>query len=501
MPGYRQYNDIREPAQGRLLSDVMGSRVISREMETSSSRKLEIVSRLLEVGRTDTVYRDLHLQRALSYFAPLFSDQEYLLLKAEKAEIDRLLRQSRSALERGDWLRVAQLSEGIRGRKGALDKKRTLLSLGSEIYEPPDILLDPFSPGLQGFSLAPGQTPEDMRERLIESLALLEKEDAGWKDFYAGRRDHFRSLPSPSIESRQSPEEVDPSRIQREALQALEKGNIDQVEELAKKMLGRDVSHDVGASSSGSANAAKRDLSVPFPPESLPRARSLGFAPMQLAPAVDVGEYFSHVAWNPTFQDHPSGEEEWTHLHGFPEQDNVSPDVTRRLKDVVYLLMHCPFVNSSGVRYLPLLEAEEVLVEEFPEGRGDLPKSKLLSTLGLPRRNGLSRLEIELALLRRGPQTVKDGIGLDPRKFRLVCIPPDVYSRLGAERGWGRQEQWTHFDGYQVLKGGKIRALVGGDVRFGGIFDLCSINRVDEREGVIARFAVVRRERLGYMKK
>jgi hypothetical protein len=52
-----------------------------------------------------------------------------------------------------------------------------------------------------------------------------------------------------------------------------------------------------------------------------------------------------------------------------------------------------------------------------------------------------------------------------------------------------------------VLKGGKIRALVGGDVRFGGIFDLCSINRVDEREGVIARFAVVRRERLGYMAK
>lgn len=222
---------------------------------------------------------------------------------------------------------------------------------------------------------------------------------------------------------------------------------------------------------------------------------------MQLAPAVEVGEYFGHVAWNPTFQDHPSGEEEWTHLHGFPEKDNVSPDVTRRLKDVVYLLMHCPFVNSSGVRYLPLLEAEEVLVEEFPEGRGDLPKSKLLSTLGLHRRNGLSRLEIELALLRRGPQTVKDGIGLDPREFRLVCIPPDVYSRLGAERGWGRQEQWTHFDGYQVLKGGKIRALVGGDVRFGGIFDLCSINRVDEREGVIARFAVVRRERLGYMKK
>src|SRR3989304_4476457 len=66
---------VPDSAQGRFLPDVMGSSVISREMETSPSRKLEILSRLLEVGRADTVYRDLHLQRALSYFAPLFSDQ------------------------------------------------------------------------------------------------------------------------------------------------------------------------------------------------------------------------------------------------------------------------------------------------------------------------------------------------------------------------------------------------------------------------------------------
>ena len=501
MPGYRQYNDIREPAQGRFLPDVMGSRVISGNMETFASAKIEIVSRLLEVGRADTVYRDLYLQRAFDYFSPLFPDEEYLRLKSENAEIDHLLRQNRSAVESGDWLRVAQLSDRIRVRKEAVDEKRTLLSLGSGIYDPSDVVLDPFSPGLQGFLLASGQTPEEVRGRLIESLALLEKEDEGWKDFYAGRRDHFRNLPSLSVESRQSPGEVDPSRIRREALQALEKGNIGQVEELAKKMLGRDAPHPVRPSSSVSAHAARRDLSVPFPPESLPKAGSLGLASMTLAPAVEVGEYFGHVAWQPDFRDQPSGDEEWIHLHGFPERSNVPPDVTRRLKDVVYLLMHCPFVNSTGVRYLPLLEAEEVLVEEFPEGREAGPESKLLSALGLPRRNGLSRMEIELALLRRGPQTVKDGIGLDPGEFRLVCIPPDVYSRLGAERGWGRQEQWTHFDGYQVLTGGRIRALVGGDVRFGGVFDLCSISRVDRREGVVARFAVVRRERLGYITK
>ena len=370
MPGYRQYNDIREPAQERLLPDVMGSSVISGIMETFTSAKMEIVSRLLEAGRADPVYRDLYLQRAFDYFAPLFSDEEYLRLKSENAEIDHMLRQNRSAVESGDWLRVAQLSDRIRARKEAVDEKRTLLSLGSRIYDPPDVVLDPFSPVLQGFLLASGKTPEEVRGRLIESLALLEKEDEEWKDFYAGRRDHFRNLPSLSVESRQSPGGVDPSRIRHEALQALEKGNIGQVEELAKKMLGRDVSHPVKPSSSGSGHAALRDLSAPFPPECLPKAGSLGLAPVTLAPAVEVGEYFGHVAWQPDFQDHPAGDEEWIRLHGFPEQSNVPPDITRRLKDVVYLLMHCPFVNSAGVRYLPLLEAEEALVEEFPEGRG-----------------------------------------------------------------------------------------------------------------------------------
>ena len=41
-----------------------------------------------------------------------------------------------------------------------------------------------------------------------------------------------------------------------------------------------------------------------------------------------------------------------------------------------------------------------------------------------------------------------------------------------------------------------MRALVAGDVRFGGLYDLCSISQIDERENVLARFAIVHRERL-----
>jgi hypothetical protein len=78
----------------------------------------------------------------------------------------------------------------------------------------------------------------------------------------------------------------------------------------------------------------------------------------------------------------------------------------------------------------------------------------------------------------------------------MICIPVDVYTYLGQRRGWGAQPCWTHFDGYQVLLKGGQRALVGGDVRFGGLLDLCSISSTDEREGMILRLAVVHRERM-----
>jgi len=68
---------------------------------------------------------------------------------------------------------------------------------------------------------------------------------------------------------------------------------------------------------------------------------------------------------------------------------------------------------------------------------------------------------------------------------------------VGERRGWGQREQWTHFDGYQVLADRSLCALVGGDVRFGGVFDVCSISRDDTRDAVVSRFAVVRRERMG----
>jgi hypothetical protein len=115
--------------------------------------------------------------------------------------------------------------------------------------------------------------------------------------------------------------------------------------------------------------------------------------------------------------------------------------------------------------------------------------------LGLPCRRGLARAQIENALMRFGADVLAKKLSLDPIEFRLICIPYDLYMRFGRERGWGQWHHWTHFDGYQVMEGNRLRALVGGDGRFGGLADLVSISRTDARDGVYARFAVVRRAR------
>jgi hypothetical protein len=142
------------------------------------------------------------------------------------------------------------------------------------------------------------------------------------------------------------------------------------------------------------------------------------------------------------------------------------------------------------------VSAETALVEDFPENDTADAPSKLLAALRLPHRRGLARAEIEKALMRFGAAILADQLQLDPIEFRLVCIPYDLYMRLGGDRNWGQWHHWTHFDGYQVMEGNRLRALVGGDGRFGGLADLVSISRTDARDGVYARFAVVRRARM-----
>jgi hypothetical protein len=162
------------------------------------------------------------------------------------------------------------------------------------------------------------------------------------------------------------------------------------------------------------------------------------------------------------------------------------------------MLMIHSLVKSGGARHLPTLVAEDVLVEDFPDPKeGEKPPaSELLAALRLSSRHGLPRTAIEQGLLARGADVLEKELGLDPRVFRLVCIPPDIHLRLGEAKRWGRQPFWTHFDGYLVMADGRLRALAGGDVRYGGLYDLVGISRDYDSDRVMARFAVVRRERM-----
>ena len=176
----------------------------------------------------------------------------------------------------------------------------------------------------------------------------------------------------------------------------------------------------------------------------------------------------------------------------------LAADTPEALKGRIELFALHPFVNSAGIRSMPKLVGEDLLVEDFddPADAGGAPRTALLEKLGLPRRNGLSRLQLEKALALRGAAVVRDELGLDPVRFRLVCIPPDIHLRLGLKRGWGEQKLWTHFDGYMVRPGGKVLALAGGDVRFGGVYDMVGVGRSYDSDRIIARFAVVQRRRM-----
>jgi hypothetical protein len=162
------------------------------------------------------------------------------------------------------------------------------------------------------------------------------------------------------------------------------------------------------------------------------------------------------------------------------------------------MLMIHPVVNSGGARHFPKLVAEDVLVEDFPDPKeGEEPgASALLTALGFPGRRALPRIGIEQALLAHGGDLVEQELRLDPRAFRLVCIPPDVHLRLGEAEGWGRQRFWTHFDGYLVMADGRLRAVAGGQEQYGGLFNLLGISRDYDSDRVMARFAIVRRERM-----
>lgn len=454
---------------------------------------LGLVTELVDTANVDTVYRDVYLRRARGLLTGVLSLEEFRSIEGEKTELTTLPLMIARALERADWSRVQELSNRSDVLRRRSEGKRRQLEVARGVYTITDVKLDPFSPGLLPLTRLAAKDLPALRTRAVEHLAALERADAPWKDFYAGRRAALQALALTTAESATAGAGADPREAAQRALKA---GDMRGLARLAETLMAAATpakraaaSSETAVQTTASSPQASADLLTPYSVETLEGARRLGLAPRRLEAKVEMTALRQYI-WSPLSAEAAGriGVKEVPLPAGTPET----------FRERLEVLMIHPLVNSGGARHLPKLVAEDVLVEDFPDPKdGDeAPTTDLLGMLGLPGRHRLPRLAIEDALLDHGADILENELALDPRVFRLVCIPPDVHLRLGEAELWGRQPFWTHFDGYLVMPNGRFRALAGGDVRYGGLNDLLGIGRDYDSDRVLARFAVVRRERM-----
>jgi len=439
----------------------------------------------------DTVFGDLYLSRARDLLAPHLGEADYRALSRAQSEADLLPDRIRGAMGVQDWKVVQDLSARLASLRRRLQESQEIRSVAQKVYDLDDVLVDPFSPGLRALAGVTASGLAGLREAGLRHLDDLRAIDPGNAELYEARGHALRGVPVDTGQEAPLEEEGSSSQLQSQALQALARGDLKAVQEISARLaLGG------GGGGSGPGAGSRHDGHVPnlthvFPDSVLRAAVRIGFAPAHVESIRSEVEELYRYAWRPR-----SSTEEGVGGGTVRLSVTLPADLPEALRDHLGMYLDRPFVNSGGGRYLPPLGDEDLLVEDFDEpAPGSTPANRpLLDLLGLDRRAGLSRSQIDRALLTSGIRVV-EAAGLDPRLFRLVCIPPDVYVRVGSKRGWGNQPQWTHMDGF-MLQNRKWLALAGGDTRFGGVFDLVGLGRDNDIENLTARFAIVQRRRL-----
>jgi hypothetical protein len=465
----------------------------------SESSGAVVLARLLATAAAgDTLMRDLYLGRARALLEPTCSEARYRSAQDNRIAVNRLLAQSRTAVGRQDWAQVEELATRAAQLRSALAAEEDALVAAEEVYGAHPVALDPFSRGLAQFAKT------DAAHALSETRAALEglaRDDPEQHDLYVARSRAIAALAPAAGAAEEAPEKQGLT-TERRALAAVERGDAAELARLAQTMRAAADRKQAGAAAPGAAGRleAPAVLSQPYPEACIAPARALGLEQVEFRePSRDftarIRAFLETYAWAASAATlalaHEGVAQLRASIDSLPAIEDSNADV---LAETVSLFALHVFINSAGIRYLPMLsEREFVLLETHAEG--DDGPSGLLRALGLERRRAVARDEIEVALLRRGGNVV-ESIGLDPRAARIVCVPPDVYMGVGPSRRWGAREEWTHFDGYQVREKGRLLAMVGGNARYGGIADLCGISPSDARDNTVIRLAVVRRERL-----
>jgi hypothetical protein len=439
---------------------------------------IKIVGLLVEAAKLDAVYRDVHLRRARQLLSSTLNESAYRAIGSTEKEIDDLVRRGRTAVLQRDWGKVAELSAQTEDLRKQLATMGKLANIGKDVYEADTIAFEPFSPGKHLGPRAQADQP-GLRTQVMDTLASLAKLDSSHSAFYEKRRSYFSALEVKGAAVAKKSAQRDRAQTEQAAMEAAERGDAATLQRLAKEL--QDWKETEVEAASGSAPVmlsryeCPLDLSAPFPPQVIERARELGLVEARTAPLAELAKVREVI---------------YTHVDQ-PVPSN--PDMEREgvLRGRALAELQIPAeLDTEEARVLA-----GQFIQQIAENESTDAPSKLLAALGIAQRSGRARAEIESALMRSGGQILEERLGLDPSEFRLVCIPYDLYTRFGRERGFGKWPHWTHFDGYQVMGGNRLRALVGGDGRFGGLYDLVSISPSDARDGVYARFAVVRRAR------
>src|ERR1044072_2073677 len=156
---------------------------------------IQTISRLVEISKLDTLYRDIYFYRAYELIDPMLSYSTYARMKESIASLGWVENQLRAALERSDWTKARELTERIRGIKASAAVGDNCVRLGEALYDAAwDIPIDPFSPGLHVFVGGSPQKLYEWQGRAVELLSLLARTDASKKAFYTRRGADFQSL-------------------------------------------------------------------------------------------------------------------------------------------------------------------------------------------------------------------------------------------------------------------------------------------------------------------
>ena len=462
-----------------------------KESSTSSPPWVARTELLLELVRLDTAYGDLYRQRARQIASGEFSASDFKALQNAEHAIESLPGDIRRAMDDGKWEQVKKLTDELGAKQRFVHERGSLRKIGERLYEDEAIHVDPFSPGFYWYHRREERSLPGLRDEAVSKLQQVARVDPEWKPLYDDREKCLKAVrlaePSASASAAKGRGEME-----QRAREALASGNLEELQKLAGSL----EQGGGGAAGPGIPEATedveREPLRAQFAPETLQKAKALGLEP-ELFEISSLRAKFRPLLrhlWHPVFFEAEGN------LAGARVTAALPKDTSDAQRDRIVMFVTRPVLSSGGARFIPPLVDEDMLVESFEEGPAgsEVGKNGLAEALGLKRRWGLHRMEIERTLQSKGPELVKS-LGLDPWKYRLICVPPDVFGPLGQRRGWGKQEIWTHLDGYLATRERKLLALAGGDVRYGGVMDMVGVGTEYDSDRLLARFAIVDRRR------